>query len=71
MTEIIDQLLAADAGRAWCARHLHCEAAQLARNRHATMRNLRGGGKGDRLPLVGHTDDGRALTVVLERIVQT
>lgn len=72
MTETIAQLLATDAARVKLgARGIStAEAEQLPRNRHATMRNPRSGGKeGDRLLLVGHTDGGRPLTLVLERTV--
>jgi hypothetical protein len=72
MAEMIAQLLATDAARVKLgARGISTEEAeQLPRNRHATMRNPRGGGQeGDRLLLVGKTDGGRALTLVLERTV--
>jgi hypothetical protein len=72
MAEMISQLLATDAARVKLgARGISTEEAeQLPRNRHATMRNPRGGGQeGDRLLLVGKTDGGRALTLVLERTV--
>lgn len=46
------------------------EAGQLARNRHVTARNA---GAADRLAtrrlLIGRTDGGRALTLVIERTV--
>jgi hypothetical protein len=46
------------------------EAEQLPRNRHAIVRNPRSGGReGERLLLVGHTDGGRTLTLVIERTV--
>jgi uncharacterized DUF497 family protein len=46
------------------------EAEQLPRNRHAIVRNPRSGGQeGERLLLVGHTDGGRAVTLVIERTV--
>jgi hypothetical protein len=44
------------------------EARQLLRNRHGTDQNPRGpGGDGSRLLLVGQTDGGRVLTLVIER----
>jgi hypothetical protein len=44
------------------------EARQLPRNRHKTGRNLRTPrGNGDRLRLIGETDGGRVLTLVIER----
>jgi uncharacterized DUF497 family protein len=72
MAEMIAQLLATDAARVKLgARGISTEEVeQLPRNRHATMRNPRGGGQeGDRLLLIGKTDGGRALALVLERTV--
>jgi uncharacterized DUF497 family protein len=72
MAEMISQLLATDAARTKLgARNIStAEAEQLPRNRHATMRNPRAGGEeGDRLLLIGETDGGRTLTLVLERTV--
>ena len=44
------------------------EAEQLPRNRHLMIRNPREGGEpGKRLLLIGHTDGGRPLTLVIER----
>jgi hypothetical protein len=46
------------------------EAEQLPQNRHVTARNPReGDGPGGRLLLLGYTDGGRLLTLVLERTV--
>jgi hypothetical protein len=43
------------------------EARQLLRNRHETGPNHRGqGDEGDRIMLVGRTDGGRVLTLVIE-----
>jgi hypothetical protein len=57
MAEMISQLLATD-------------AARLPRNGHATARNPRGSGQeGERLMLIGRTDGGRILTLVIERTV--
>jgi hypothetical protein len=73
MAEMIAQLLATDAARIKLgARSIStAEAEQLPRNRHATVRNprSRGGQEGDRLLLIGHTDGGRVLTLVLERTI--
>jgi uncharacterized DUF497 family protein len=72
MAEMIAQLLATDAARIKLgARDIStAEAEQLARNRHATVRNPRSKNQeGERLLLVGHTDGGRALTLVLERTI--
>lgn len=72
MAETIAQLLATDAARVKLgARDIStAEAEQLPCNRHATMRNPRAGGQeGDRLLLIGRTDGGRVLTLVLERTI--
>jgi hypothetical protein len=73
MAEMISQLLATDAARVKLgARDIStAEAEQLPRNRHATMRNprARDDQEGDRLLLIGRTDGGRTLTLVLERTV--
>jgi len=47
------------------------EAEQIARNRHITARNPAEGSKADdrRLLMIGHTDAGRVLTLVIERTV--
>jgi hypothetical protein len=46
------------------------EAEQLPRNRHVTARNPRAGGEPDsRRLLIGVTDGGRALTLVIELTV--
>ncbi len=45
-------------------------AAQLPRNQHVTARNPHGGGTADtRRLLIGRTDGGRALTLVIERTI--
>ena len=44
------------------------EAEQMLRNRHVTVRNPRGGdGPGTRSLMIGRTDGGRFLTLVIER----
>jgi len=70
--DVIHQLLATDVAldklgaRAISAE----EAEQLPRNRHVAVRNPRQSGAGDtRLLLIGHTDGGRLLTLVVERTV--
>ena len=67
--DVIRQLLATDialdklGARAISAQ----EAEQLPRNRHIVVRNPRGsGGRNTRLLLIGHTDGGRPLTLVIE-----
>ncbi len=72
MAEMIARLLATDAARTKLgARNIStAEAEQLPRNRHATMRNPRARAEeGDRLLLIGKTNGGRTLTLVLERTV--
>jgi hypothetical protein len=71
MAVMISQLLATDAARVKLgARDIStAEAEQLPRNRHATARNPGGssGQEGERLMLIGQTDGGRVLTLVIER----
>ncbi len=70
MAETIAQLLATDVARTKLgARDISTsEVEQLPRNRHATVRNPHGGGgEGERVLLIGRTDGGRTLTLVLER----
>lgn len=70
MADAIAELLATDAARVKLgARGIStADAEQVPRNRHAIVRNPRGGGQeGERLLLIGHTDGGRALTLVIER----
>jgi hypothetical protein len=72
MAETIAQLLATDAARVKLgARDISTtEVEQLPRNRHATARNRRAGKEeGERLLLVGQTNGGRVLTLVLERTI--
>jgi hypothetical protein len=70
MAVMISQLLATGAARTKLgARDISIfEVKQIPRNRHATVRNPRDRGKeGERLLLIGRTDGGRCLTLVLER----
>jgi hypothetical protein len=47
------------------------EAEQIPRNQHVTARNQRAGGKPDtRRLLIGHTDAGRVLTLVIEQTIE-
>ena len=47
------------------------EAGQLPRNRHVIARNPQGGGEpGTRRLLVGRTDGGRALTLIIEQTIE-
>jgi uncharacterized DUF497 family protein len=46
------------------------EAGQIARNRHVIVRNPHGAGEQDKRRLIiGYTDGGRALTLVIERTI--
>lgn len=72
MAETIAELLATDAARVKLgARGIStAEVEQVPRNRHAIVQNPRSGGhEGERLLLIGHTDGGRPLTLVIERTV--
>jgi hypothetical protein len=73
MADVIAQLLATDAARDKLGRRgiATAEAEQLPRNRHATVRNPHGeGGEGERRLLIGRTDGGKALTLVVERTLE-
>jgi hypothetical protein len=68
--DVIHQLLATDlALDKLGARDISArEAEQLPRNRHVTVRNPRGDiDPGKRVLLIGETDGGRRLTLVIER----
>lgn len=72
MADVIHELIATEAARKKLgARRISAaEVAQLPRNRHTTLRNpRRAGDDGKRRLLVGRTDGGRALTLVIERTV--
>jgi hypothetical protein len=48
------------------------EAGQLPRNRHVIVRNPQGGGERDKRRLIiGNTDGGRVLTLVIERTIDS
>ena len=73
MPDVIRELLATDAALAKLgARNISAdEAGQLLRNRHVTVRNRRAAEDlGKRRLLVGTTDGGRALTLVIERTIE-
>jgi hypothetical protein len=72
VADVIHELIATDAARDKLgARQIAMpEIAQLPRNRHATLRNPRGAGDGKRCLLVGRTDGGRVLTLVIERTLE-
>jgi hypothetical protein len=68
--DVVHQLLATDVALDKLgARTISAEEAeQLPRNRHVLVGNPRGGGGPDmRRLLIGHTDGGRPLTLVIER----
>jgi uncharacterized DUF497 family protein len=70
--DVVGQLLATDVALDKLGAHGISaeEAEQLPRNRHVTARNPReGDAPGRRLLLIGHTDGGRVLTLVLEQTV--
>jgi hypothetical protein len=72
MADVIYELIATEAARnkLGARRISTVEAEQLPRNRHATLRNRRHtSDSGERRLLVGRTDGGRALTLVIERTV--
>jgi uncharacterized DUF497 family protein len=74
MADAIAELLATDAARVKLgARGISTtEAEQLPRNRHAVVRNPQDRNQeGERLLLIGHTDGGRALTLVIERTIDS
>ncbi len=68
--DVVHQLLATDVAldKLGARGILAEEAEQLPRNRHLMIRNPREGGEpGKRVLLIGHTDGGRPLTLVIER----
>lgn len=70
--DVIHQLLATDVALDKLGAHGISaeEAEQLPRNHHVAVRNPRGGGgRGTRLLLIGHTDGGGLLTLVVEPTV--
>lgn len=72
MADVIYELIATEAARIKLgARRIStAEAEQLPRNRHAVLRNRRHArDSGERRLLVGQTDGGRALTLVIERTI--
>lgn len=71
MPDVVSELLATEAALDKLgARSISAdEAGQLARNRHVTVRNPRAGAVAPdkRRLMIGETDGGRALTLVIER----
>jgi hypothetical protein len=72
MPDVVRELLATEAAlEKLAARSISAEeASQLPRNQHVTVRNPHAGGEPDtRRLLIGETDGGRVLTLVIERTV--
>lgn len=69
--DVVHQLLATDVALDKLgARGISAqEAEQLPQNRYVTVRNPRAGEAGKRRLLIGRTDGGRSLTLVIERTV--
>jgi len=73
MPEVVHELLATGiALDKLGARRISAEeAGQLARNRHVTVRNPHAGSEpGKRRLMIGRTDGGRVLTLVIERTIE-
>ncbi len=73
MSDVVHELLATEAAiDKLGARGVTTEeAAQVPRNRHVTVRNPAAGAeKGKRRLLIGSTDGGRGLTLVIEQTVE-
>ena len=73
MADVIYELIATEAARnkLGARRISAAEAAQLPRNRYTTLRNPRHASEGgQRRLLIGRTDGGRAITLVIERTVE-
>jgi uncharacterized DUF497 family protein len=71
--DVVYELLAAEVARdKLAARGIStAEVEQVPRNEHVTIRNPREGSEpGKRRLLVGETDGGRVLTLVIERTVE-
>jgi hypothetical protein len=72
MPDAIHELLATEVALAKLgARNISAEeAGQVPRNRHVIVRNPHAGGQPDaRRLMIGSTDGGRALTLVIERTI--
>ena len=73
MADLVYELIATELARdKLAARDISpAEVEQVLRNEHRIVRNPReGGGPGRRRLLVGETDGGRPLTLVVERTVE-
>ena len=74
MPDVVHELLATEVARdKLAARNIsQAEVEQVPRNEHRIVRNPREGGEpGKRRVLVGETDGGRALTLVIEQTVDS
>lgn len=73
MRDVVSELLATEAAldKLGARSNSADEAGQLARNRHVTVRNPRASSTapGKRRLMIGATDGGRVLTLVIERTV--
>jgi uncharacterized DUF497 family protein len=72
MADVVHELLATEAALDKLgARDISAdEAAQLPRNEHVTAQDPRGGDSEKRRLLIGRTDGGRILTLVIERTIE-
>jgi len=72
MADIVHELLATEAALdKFGARDISAdEASQLPRNEHVTIRNRGRGSSEKRRLMVGTTDGGRTLTLVIERTTE-
>jgi hypothetical protein len=71
MPDVVHELLATEAaiGKLGARNISADEAGQLPRNEHVTVRNPRGGEAEKRRLMIGRTDGGRALTLVIEQTI--
>lgn len=69
---MIRELLVTDAAAEKLGRRSvsDAEVEQLLRNANVTVRNPSAGGDVERRPLIGRTNGGRVLTLVIERTVE-
>jgi hypothetical protein len=72
MPNVVHELLATEAaiGKLGARAIAADEAGQLARNEHVTVRNPSGGEAEKRRLMIGRTDGGRVLTLVIEQTIE-
>jgi hypothetical protein len=72
MPDVVHELLATEAaiGKLGARTISADEAGQLARNEHVTVRNPHGEEAQTRRLVIGRTDGGRILTLVIERTIE-